>query len=239
MSHRQSEGFQVSVHGHRGSKGTHPENSMLAFEEALDAHADFIEFDVRESADGEFIIFHDPVLHRSGIAAKVSKLTAAELAKIVLRNGEPIPTVIELVENMGSSIGFNLEIKTVENVAGLLETVAPVADLLISSFDHKVLRRVREVSDTPTGYLFNLPFPRRIQTAKAIGVNAMHPMIRFLTRRSVRKYQAEGFMVNTWTTTNASLDKKAASLDVDGIISDFPRDTIARLRSWTRVLEGE
>jgi glycerophosphoryl diester phosphodiesterase len=50
------------VHGHRGSRGTHPENTFPAFEEAVNAGVDFIEIDVRLSRDGVPIVIHDPVI---------------------------------------------------------------------------------------------------------------------------------------------------------------------------------
>lgn len=52
----------VKIHGHRGSRGTHPENTLRAFEEALLAGADFLELDLVLSADGVPIVTHDPVI---------------------------------------------------------------------------------------------------------------------------------------------------------------------------------
>lgn len=53
---------KVEIHGHRGSRGTHPENSFPAFEEARDAGADYFEIDVHLSADREVVVFHDGVI---------------------------------------------------------------------------------------------------------------------------------------------------------------------------------
>lgn len=82
---------KIVVHGHRGSRGTHPENTLPAFQEAIDAGADFLELDVHLTADDQVVVVHDPELtgqhcrDASGKPVKapilVRKLTLAELKK--------------------------------------------------------------------------------------------------------------------------------------------------------------
>jgi len=52
----------LKVHGHRGSRGTHPENSLAAFKEALSSGVDFIELDLVLNSEGIPIVSHDPVI---------------------------------------------------------------------------------------------------------------------------------------------------------------------------------
>lgn len=54
--------FSPKIHGHRGSRGTHPENTLLAFEEALLAGSDFLELDLVMSSDGVPFVSHDPII---------------------------------------------------------------------------------------------------------------------------------------------------------------------------------
>ena len=49
---------------HRGFKGKYPENTLLAFEKAIDVGADGVEFDVQLTKDGEVVIIHDETLDR-------------------------------------------------------------------------------------------------------------------------------------------------------------------------------
>ena len=51
--------MKVEVHGHRGSRGTHPENTLPGFSEARDAGCDYFEIDVHLSADDQVVVFHD------------------------------------------------------------------------------------------------------------------------------------------------------------------------------------
>lgn len=53
---------KISIHGHRGSRGTHPENTIPAFEEAVSAGANVLELDLQLTAEGEPVISHDPDL---------------------------------------------------------------------------------------------------------------------------------------------------------------------------------
>ena len=50
---------------HRGFSGRYPENTMLAFEKALEAGAEGIEFDVHLTKDGQLVIIHDELLDRT------------------------------------------------------------------------------------------------------------------------------------------------------------------------------
>ena len=76
---------RIEIHGHRGSRGTHPENTLKGFEEALASGADYFELDTQFSADGEPVVFHDPVISSRvcfGVFDEipVRTLTARELA---------------------------------------------------------------------------------------------------------------------------------------------------------------
>lgn len=57
MRHR-----KIEIHGHRGSRGTLPENTLPSFEEAVSAGADYFELDIQLSADDVPIVFHDPAI---------------------------------------------------------------------------------------------------------------------------------------------------------------------------------
>ncbi len=56
---------KVVVIAHRGEHLHHPENTMPAFQAAIDAGADYFELDVRTTSDGKFVIMHDGTLDRT------------------------------------------------------------------------------------------------------------------------------------------------------------------------------
>src|SRR5512132_4150501 len=89
---------------HRGGAALWPENSLLAFRNAIALGADFIEFDVHPSRDGELVVVHDPTLDRTTSGAgPVKDRTLAELKALRLKDragaltAESVPTLDEVV----------------------------------------------------------------------------------------------------------------------------------------------
>ena len=93
------DGRPPRVIAHRGFCAGHAENTIGAFQAALDVGADLLETDVHISKDGQVIVAHDADLSRvAGRPGLVSELTAAELASIDLGFGQGFPTLVEVLE---------------------------------------------------------------------------------------------------------------------------------------------
>jgi glycerophosphoryl diester phosphodiesterase len=109
---------------HRGlwSPDGAPENSLAAFQAAC-ARGYGIELDVHLSADGEAMVFHDEDLRRmTGADGRLSDRTAAELAELRLAGtDEPIPTLRETLNLVGSKALVHIELKTPYGHVGPLE----------------------------------------------------------------------------------------------------------------------
>lgn len=116
---------------HRGlwTPGGAPENSLAAFSAARLAGYG-VELDVRLSADGEVVVFHDAGLKRmTGAEGKVAQITAAELARLRLAGtGEAPPSLRAALEAVGRNVLVLVECKTVFGEEGPLE--AAVAEVL-------------------------------------------------------------------------------------------------------------
>jgi glycerophosphoryl diester phosphodiesterase len=114
------------IFAHRGASGTAPENTLAAFEKALEAGADYLEMDVHATSDGHIVVMHDPALDRTtnGLGP-ISALTLKELKKLdagyrfTPDEGETfpyrgqritVPTLRELVERF-PGVPFNIEVK--------------------------------------------------------------------------------------------------------------------------------
>lgn len=71
---------------HRGGAALWPENSLLAFRNAIALGCDLLELDVHRTADGELAVIHDPTLGRTSDGdGAVGSVTAAELRRVRLR----------------------------------------------------------------------------------------------------------------------------------------------------------
>ena len=84
---------------HRGGAGNFPENTLSAFQNAVDMGYKYLETDVHSSRDGEVFAFHDDSLERvTGHVGKISDLTSKEISKIQIDGFAKIPALSELLE---------------------------------------------------------------------------------------------------------------------------------------------
>ncbi len=118
----------VYVAAHRGAHNDIPENTLAAYQKAIDLGCDFVEIDVRTSKDGHYVSVHnhDISSYVEGSTALVKDLTLAELRAldIGIKHGEQwkgtqIPTFEEILALCKGKIGIYLDLKD-----------APVADLI-------------------------------------------------------------------------------------------------------------
>ena len=124
---------KVQIHGHRGSRGDFPENTLYAFKNAIENNVDFIELDLQITKDDEIIIYHDKNINTkicNGVSKPIKSLLLKEIKEydcgskknIKFPNqqtitGEKIPTFIELINLIQTDykykkIMMNIEIKT-------------------------------------------------------------------------------------------------------------------------------
>ena len=106
------------IFAHRGASAHAPENTLSAFELALEQGAHGIELDVKLTADGEVVVFHDPTIDRTtGGQGRISQLTLAALRELDAGSsfsekfsGEKIPTLAEVFETIGRRAFINVEL---------------------------------------------------------------------------------------------------------------------------------
>ncbi|WP_461865531.1 glycerophosphodiester phosphodiesterase family protein [Thermococcus sp.] len=139
------------VLGHRGFMSRYPENSILAFVEAINAGADGIELDVWLTRDGKAVIMHDESIDRtSSLNGHQKEMTLEELKKANLGMGQNIPTLEEVFEVLPGDALINIEIKDVDAVEESLRVVEEFNALdrvMISSFELEALRKTRRLND--------------------------------------------------------------------------------------------
>jgi glycerophosphoryl diester phosphodiesterase len=114
---------RVVVISHRGEHLHHPENTIAAFQGAVDAGADFFELDVRTTADGKFVLMHDATVDRmTNSKGEVEKMTLDEIRKLDVK-GERVPTFEEALRFAHGKIGVYVDSKKIRavDVVSLLE----------------------------------------------------------------------------------------------------------------------
>ena len=157
------------VIAHRGASGHRPENTLPAYELAVEQGADMIEIDLHRTRDGAIVVTHDEELAGIGGRGEIAQATLAEVRALDAGGGEPVPTLDEVLDGFATRIPFNLELKRGKQAEypGLeqatLEAVNQrglLARMLFSSFYDPVLARLRALSpEARVALLISRKFP--------------------------------------------------------------------------------
>ena len=141
------------VTAHRGAKGlVEHENTIEAFEKAIELKADSIECDVRKTSDGVIIINHNEDIE--GLIIKDH--TYAEICEATLKKGYKQPTLLEGLEFVKGKILIDIEIKEegyVPEIINQILSVLTVEEFWIRSFFDSVLKEIKEINPNITTVL--------------------------------------------------------------------------------------
>ena len=233
---------------HRGFSGAYPENTLLAFKKACEmpgCHG--IELDVQLTKDGECVIIHDEELDRTchNGTGFVKDYTLEELKKFdvsfIYRDQygpQEIPTLreyFELVKDYDMVTNIELKTSVIEfkgmekKVLDLIEEYGLKDRIIISSFNHYTIKRVKELCpDIACGLLTGSWLLNAGEYVKAAGVEAFHPIYNSLNKEVVEEIHAHNAAVNTWTVNEEEEIRYMAELGVDIIIGNYP-DRIAKV----------
>jgi len=218
--------------GHRGASGYEPENTLISFEKAINLNADGIELDVHLSSDGELVVIHDETIDRTtnGKGA-VNDFTLKELKNFHSSKNQEIPTLIEVFDLVHRRCFINIELKgigTAKPVNDLINHYISIKkweinDFLISSFDWNMLEEFQLLNPKiRIGVLTEESIAAALAFAKKINAFSIHPDYRLVTKENVALIQENGFKVFPWTVNSEDAIHEIKSLNVNGIISNFP-----------------
>lgn len=233
--------------GHRGMRGSYPENTLIGFEKAICTGADGVEFDIHLSKDGIPMVFHDFTLERlCGVSGVISDYTAQELKQFEIRQHhmtEHIPTLEEVLRCLAAlqsgrqkPLYVNAEFKSgslrypgIEAlVVSLCLQYFPHEQLIFSSFDHYALRAVHNFdADAVTGVLTASMLWQPKAYLNALGATYYHPYYETLLPEALADYHTSGILLNTYTVNDPGIAKKLLKAGVHSIITDFPEACIA------------
>jgi glycerophosphoryl diester phosphodiesterase len=233
--------------GHRGARHAHPENTLQAFQAALDEGAWGTEFDVRVSADGVPVVVHDADLRRvtSGHdTRRVSELTAAQLSRVDLGHNQTIPqlrSILDWAVKTGALLNIELKSKyavrdpVARVVASLLRDYPDARNFaLVSSFHPLLLRQFKlACPQVMTGLLLERQRPClwHERWLNALKAEAIHPPARLIVERPELLQRTPGTLVNTWTVNDVAQAQALQALGVRTLISDCPGVLTACLES--------
>ncbi|EJG00721.1 glycerophosphodiester phosphodiesterase [Flavobacterium sp. F52] len=217
---------------HRGAKAYEPENTLQAFQKALDLNSDGIELDVHLSSDGYLIVIHDETIDRTTNGkGLVNDFTLAELKSFLIDGKYQIPTLNEVFDLVNKKCFVNIELKGLETapkVVSLIEEYISEKDwkyehFIISSFDWNMLEETSNLNpNISIGVLTEENIDTALAFAEKIKAKAIHPDFQLLNAENVHQMQEKGFLVLPWTVNSEEDIQKVKSYQVNGIISDNP-----------------
>jgi glycerophosphoryl diester phosphodiesterase len=230
---------RIQVLAHRGASAYAPENTLAAFRLAIEQQADWLEFDVQQTRDGQLVVFHDLRMERTtnGRGA-LRDLTLAEVRALDAGSwfgaefaGERVPTFDEVLALAAEhNIRVFPEIKDPRLYPGIEERLAAAIvaaryedRTVVQSFDMASLARVRAINPhLRLAALYTASSPLRGDPPA--GVTIVGPPWELLTNEPtlVRDIHASGRQVVAWSVDNAAAVEPLVHARVDGIITSRP-----------------
>jgi glycerophosphoryl diester phosphodiesterase len=232
-------GNKPIVIGHRGAAGEAPENTLASFELALDQGAEGIELDVHITKDGEIVVCHDHTLDRTtNGSGLICEQTMEEMGRLDAGawfsdsfRGERVPLLREVFDLVPAGILINVEVK--HAYEGLMEQALlsflresdRMDDVVISSFDHKCIRRMKQAEPAvKVGLLYAANLIDHAAYAQQMGIDvfSLHPHYHSIGKEDVDGAGAAELAVYPYTVNHVEDYKRMIAYGVTGIITDYP-----------------
>jgi len=223
---------------HRGASGHAPENTIAAFERAVELGAPFIETDVHLTRDARFVAIHDGTLERTTDGhGSVHDYTLAELRKLDAGrwfgrqfSEQRIPTLEEILAfAQARDVVFYLEIKYQTSwgmhhaLAAALQHPESAARTIVISFEPDTLLSLRRLNPfIMLGLLVEKAETDLVKRALGAGARQICPRSDLVTRELVEQAHRADMHVVTWTANDPAEMRRLIDAGVDGIMTDFP-----------------
>lgn len=227
---------------HRGASAFLPDNTIESFEQALVEKADMIELDIRKTADGEIVLFHDWYVKPDrfsplslGLTQPVSHISFKELSEFCEMKGFRLASLEEVLQQFGGCIGLNIELKAGGYECEVLDLVKKYNlknSVVLSSFFPWVIKKVKDIDeDIKTGwiagqeqiiYLNRLIRPWIGLLFKMTGADTVHLHSEILNPEVVRRFHSYSIPIYAWTVDSIDVMRWLIELSVDGIITNRP-----------------
>ncbi|MBR5985460.1 MAG: glycerophosphodiester phosphodiesterase [Clostridia bacterium] len=238
----------TKVQAHRGFSAVAPENTLPAFQMAVDIGADGIECDIHLTRDGRFVVCHDSTIDRTSTGSgEIASKTLKELKRCDFGvkfskafKGTRIPTLEEMLEVVKPLEVINIEIKRFEHPMGLdaaldlfygiLVSHGVLKQVIVSSFDELALKRLKQLhKDVYTCLLYSHGTAKAARAQK-LGCDAIHPAYEFLSKATINSAHKRGMKVNCWTPNGEDEIEYMVKQGCDGIITNYPDRALKIIR---------
>jgi glycerophosphoryl diester phosphodiesterase len=215
------------VIAHRGASADERENTLPAFERAIEVGADFVELDVQAAADGTLVVFHDLTLGRlTPLRGPLRRRHSAELREV------GIPTLHEVLELTRGRIGVMAELKSAylyrrhELVRRTVEALGP-GDIVLS-FERRAVNEAKRARPE-LRVVQHVGFGTSIRAAATFAWGVGFAADR-VTDRGLARAASAGLKCLVYTVNDEARMRRLVGAGVDGIFTDRPAALRAVLR---------
>lgn len=239
----------TKIIGHRGASAYEVENTIPAFNTALEQGADGLELDVHYSADGQIVVFHDFNLKSlTGDPGFIFEKKLDDLKSLASKShgkSGVIPTleevlklIVEFQKKSKKEIMLNVEFKAgsdhypgiEEKTLGLCLEHLKIHQLIFSSFDHYALQTLRDLSpDLRLGILTASAIVDPWLYVDHLKADFYHPHYLTLSARELMRLKEHNLKIISYTVNDLEIAKKLMAQGVYAIITDIP-DKMLELR---------
>ena len=230
---------QTKIIAHRGFSSVAPENTLLAFQKAIEVGADYFELDVQRSKDNKAMVIHDATIDKTSSdnqTGEVVQMNSSELKKIRVGYtkkfgdkyaNEKMPTLKEALEVAKGKVKVCIEIKSYGLEQEVLDAVNELKmndQVIIFSFYYPVLAKIRQLDKKiPILYLIGTADEMTVDYAKVIGAKAIGVGGGTdLTKEYIDFAHQQGVEVWQWTVNDEKDMKRLIGIGLDGLITDYP-----------------
>lgn len=224
--------------GHRGTRYQYDENTLEAFNIAINKGANYIEFDIRTSKDGKLVVIHDETINRTTNGfGKVKDMIYPDINKAnTLKNKSKIPLLEEVLDAFRGKIYFMLELKEndiSEQILKMLNQKRLLNSCVISSRDLGELLRIKKKYPS-TQICYNItkaknPDLETIINLSSVEISRIKPDLISLNSERIssefiNKCHENQILVLAWNFIDyenpKSIMKKLIDMNIDGILVD-------------------
>lgn len=238
----------MKIIAHRGFSGKYPENTLLAFEKAVEASCDAIELDVQMTKDGTLVLFHDDsferLVRKKGFLQdhnwtdletyhirkkRFRRTVSAPMVTLetyfIWVKDQDILTVIELKNNLRPYTGME------EKLMDLVKKYHLEEKIIFCSFQKHSLQKLKAICpDIPCGFLTKISRGEDFSWIQDHGIEFIHPKVTSLWPWNIHKLRKLGVKISPWTVNHPLFMWYLLKIpNLYGIITDRP-DRLHRIR---------
>ena len=239
---------ELRLYAHRGASLQQAENSIDAFDQALHDGANALEMDVHRTADGRFVVAHDPDGGRlMGDPRQIRDLSLAEVDRWRHREtGARVPTLDEVLDRYaGVPMSIDLKPDAPEIVPAFVDTVLACggeASVTIASFHHRVLQRARAVGwkgrtalsrlEVAALRLAPLTVARRLVRGHSAQIPTSAGPLRLDRKAFLQRCRRLGLRIDFWVVNEPSEALELLRQGATGLMTDDPAGIAPVVRSF-------